>query len=147
MRGAFVGLPLAVLLSGCDYVLEDVPAADLAVALRDGFVTVTNCGEAMPAPVGVRMGESTDDGFQEFFVAEQDDGWSARGVITSNPDEWARVETSSSPELTGGEQLAVFPQFGTGGTVARFTIPKRGIPDDGWLHPDGTITIEPCPRS
>ena len=132
-----------VSLSGCQQVFEDAPSVPVSVALRGGFIAVANCGSVVPGPWELSIGETVDD-YEEFFVATASRSWGADEIVTTDPAEWDEVDTSRESALQGDTLLSVWVVSDLGTQVARIPIPRRGIPEDAWLHPDGTITSESC---
>jgi len=146
-RGALSATGILLILAtatGCSFLMEDSPPAQLSVKLQDGVLLVTNCGTSAVGEVRVSMGETVGDEFDNFFVGFLDDGWDAGETLSSTSDVWVRVERSESPVLEPRARLAIRFIADGGGRVARYTIPDRGVPEDAWLHPDGTITSAAC---
>lgn len=143
LAGGLLAAATGVSLTGCEAVFEDAPSASVVVGIRDGVVAVTNCGPEVAADWELSLGISGDS-YDEFFVAVSHDSWAPGAVVVADSDAWAEVKQSSQPTLTPTSPFAVWVVSGAGTKVARFTIPQRGLPQGAWLHPDGSITGNPC---
>ncbi len=137
-------LALAPMLAGCESLMEDSPSINLTVKLDEGVFAVANCDAAMSGQFRVRTGEQTDSRYRNFFVGDADGGWDHAEELRVDSDKWTQIEMSLEPELKAGRDFSVLVLIDGSGRVARFVVPERGVPQDAWLHPDGTITATPC---
>lgn len=142
---ASAGLAFAtVSLTGCRFLFTPVPDVDLAVQMDGDFLVVANCGRSVDGVFQVDMSETVSNRWETFFGAETDSGWDHAEELHTNSDAWTNIELSQVPELSPGSKLSVALGSDGTGRWASYTIPERGLPEAGWLHPDGTLTKAAC---
>ena len=132
-------LALAPMLVGC----SDLPPIDLAAKMDEGVFALVDGGEPIDEEFEVSASAPTDNRYRDFFVGQADGGWEHGEVLRVDSDRWTLIEESLEPGLEVGDRFFVYVRADVG-YIARFVAPKRGVPQDAWLHRDGTITATPC---
>lgn len=134
----------AVSLAGCSLLMTPLPTVDVAVQRDGGALVVANCDRPVAGEFRVRISETVDNQWATFFIAEAEAGWAYAEAIRPDSDVWVNVEQSDAASLTPGSSIEVGLTADELAGGASFIVPERGVPEDGWLHPDGSITKAVC---
>lgn len=144
MRTTLIGvgaLVVAVSLSGCDYFPPErmgfqIVGGDLVVAVCESIDATSMVMELYTAEgEATRFYEVTG----EVSIAKGDEFSTAADAATP-PEASVRF----TPELIPGSEIYVNVRNARDDVISFITIGETGIPTDGWLQPDGTISEWPC---
>jgi predicted ATP-grasp superfamily ATP-dependent carboligase len=145
-RAATVAAAAGLVLAGCDSGLFSGP---LAIRMDATELEIATC---RPAAITSLLVQERGTGiFRQWTDVLIGSGSAtvARGTTFSENDPLPGliVERLTDLELREGHEVAVTLRGEAGGAQldAVFVIGKDGVPADGWLQPDGSVTVEPCP--
>lgn len=145
-RYAGVALLVAVLLAGCDSGLFSGP---IAVRMNGSELEVATCRSA--EITSLRIQERGTGLFRQWTEVVTGFGSTTVSPGTTfsetDPLPGLTLQSLTQLELREGHELAVTLRGEISGDLldAVFVIGKEGVPSDGWLQPDGSVTKEMCP--
>ncbi len=83
-----------------------------------------------------------------FWKFTQDTTLDAGRVIAPSRSEELGVAAGTEPSMREGNDILVMlidsSQPQTRSIDAQFSVSEDGVPEDGWLHPDGTVSAHAC---
>lgn len=145
-RFAAVAALVALALTGCD---SGLFSGALAVRMNGRVLEFAICRSA--DITSLRVQERGTGIFRQWteVVAGSGSATVISGTTFSerNPLSGLEIEKLGQFELREGHELAVTLRGGSSGALldAVFVIGGNGLPSDGWLQPDGSVTEESCP--
>jgi hypothetical protein len=142
---AAIAFASLILLSGCD--LHNGNSGPASAAMVNGEFTVAVCAAIDAASISASSASVGESKWQEI--------WKANGEIELHSG--AKISAQNLNELMPSPELAKEPPAdlqhfsltivsasGTGAVVAGFDFQKFPMTTEGWVHPDGTVTVSPC---
>lgn len=142
-----LSVSVVTILAGCDIGVAWEP---LSVSRDGSKLLVAVCADTTVVGINgfiYKAGHGNDA--QQF--------WAATGSVdvqwgqTISPDltlSGMNPQRESSPALAPGTVVELVLNLGPddphGSATGTFTVPDSGLPEQGWLHPDGAVTDEPC---
>lgn len=134
-------------LSGCDVLLENQAKGPIAIAEAAGELQVVVCIDAEADAIA--MGERPKgEAWFEFWRVDAPVELEAGDEVFGAVSEAGLRPQGVAPGLNPGDLILV-QLIGDGSTgimppQAGFVVPEDGMPEEGWLHPDDSVTANPC---
>jgi hypothetical protein len=146
-RVVVLSVTLLAGLTACGILMENEAIGPIAMAEESGEVRLVVCVDTLPVTVSASE-RPPDEAWNEFLDTTEEVRFRAGDDLLRDGG-----ESAAWPSLDPGDYMLVQlvdqsvheevprklpPQAG-------FTVPADGMPVDGWLHPDGSVTEGPCP--
>ena len=135
---------VAISLTGCQLFFTPLPNLALAVQQAGPNLVIANCETSIAGEFRLRLSEIVNNEWDEFFIGESDAGWGHAEMLRADSHPWVSVERSVEAQLRPGYPIDIGLTSDEVSGGASFDVPERGLPEDAWLHPDGTLTKTPC---
>lgn len=146
---ATAGMVLLVTLAGC-FALEGAPNGLVSIRSSGTHYDVAVCTDLDVSTIYIVASEASYP-FSTRVVA--DSAWSqvveAGDVFTTQSGQANSLPVQEpEPVLQPGEGVSISLHNGSTAhpqsAQADFEVPETGVPADGWLHQDGSVSQQPC---